>query len=203
VRYVKLGLLKNKMLLLDIGLWYNKTRMKFDKEKFKNAVLYLAKYGGKKVGKKKLAKLLYFVDFTLYELREKPLTGITYTKMYYGLMPEPNTFYSKLNELQAKGIIDIKHEIKIAYCEHLIIPKKDPEIDIFDDQEKEWLKKIAEQYYSKDAGELEKIMKSEPPYQMTEKDGELTPYHLAFYRNTFGEMNLENNANSHTFGVTR
>lgn len=165
--------------------------IKFNKEKFKNTVLYFAKYGGKNVGKKKLAKLLYFIDFTLYELREKSLTGINYKKMYYGLMPEPKIFYSELDRLQAKKIIDIQPKIIINYFEHLIIPKENPKMDVFDDKEKEWLKKVAERYYNRNAKELEQIMKSEPPYQMVEKDGEPAPYHLAFYRNTFGEMNLE------------
>ena len=170
--------------------------MRLNKEKFKNAVLYLAKHAGKNVGKKKLAKLLYFVDFTLYELRKKSLTELPYMKMYYGLMPDPKIFYSALDKLQAKKIIDIKPERKINYYEHLIIPKADPKIEgVFDEDEKEWLGKIAKQYRDKNAIELERIMKSEPPYQMVEKDGEIVPYHLAFYRNTFGEMNLEDETN--------
>ncbi len=179
--------------------WYNNKRMRFNKEKFKNAVLYLAKYGGNNVGKKKLAKLLYFVDFTLYELREKPLTKIDYVKMYYGLMPEPKTFYSELGELKTKGIIDIQSPTRVDPLSK-IIPKDDPKMEIFDEREKEWLQKIAKQYRDKNAADLERIMKSEPPYQMVEKDGEVVPYHLAFYRNTFGEMNLKNETDSVALG---
>lgn len=169
--------------------------MRYNKEKFKNAVLYLAKYGGKNVGKKKLAKLLYFVDFTLYELRERPLTEIDYIKMYYGLMPNPKIFYPELEELKTKGVIDIQSPTRIDRLEK-ITPKDYPRMEIFDEEEKEWLQKIAKKYQDKKATDLEQIMKSEPPYQMVEKDGEEAPYHLAFYRNTFGEMNLENETDS-------
>lgn len=194
----KIGLLGLWITLIAI-LGIIIKRMRLNKEKFKNALLYFAKYGGNNVGKKKLAKLLYFVDFTLYELREKSLTEINYVKMYYGLMPEPKTFYSELEELKTKGIIDIQSP---TWADRLgkIIPKKDPKMEIFDEQEKEWLQKIAKQYRDKNAVDLERVMKSEPPYQMVEKDGEAVPYHLAFYRNTFGEMNLENEANSVALG---
>lgn len=173
--------------------------MRYNKEKFKNAVLYLTKYGGNNVGKKKLAKLLYFIDFTLYELREKSLTKIGYVKMYYGLMPDPKIFYSELEELKTKGAIDIQSPTRIDPLGK-ITPKDYPKMEIFDEEEKEWLQKIAKKYRNKNAADLERIMKSEPPYQMVEKDGEVAPYHLAFYRNTFGEMNLENETNSVALG---
>lgn len=66
--------------------------IRYNKEKFKNAVLYIAEHGGLDVGKKKLAKLLYFIDFTLYEFRKKPLTEMEYAKKDYGPMPEPRVF---------------------------------------------------------------------------------------------------------------
>lgn len=161
---------------------------KYNKEKFKNAVLYISKYGGFDVGKKKLAKILYFIDFTIYEIRKKSLTGMNYAKMDYGPMPEPKIFYSALGELKKKGIIEIKDSEKNLL--EKIIPKDNPNTNIFDKKEKEILEQIVEKCRLENAGNLERLAQSEPPYKMV-KQGEEIPYHLAFYRNSFGEMDLD------------
>lgn len=162
--------------------------MIYNKKKFKNAVLYLAKYGGSDVGKKKLAKLLYFIDFTLYELRKKPLTEMAYAKRDYGPMPEPKIFYSALDELKKKDIIDVKEPDK--KCLERIIAKDEPDMEVFDNKEQEILKQITEKHRLNNAGDLERTAQSEPPYKMVNY-GEKIPYHLAFYRNSFGEMDLD------------
>lgn len=162
--------------------------MGYNKEKFKNAVLYLARRGGSDVGKKKLAKLLYFIDFTIYELRKKPLTEMNYTKKDYGPMPEPQVFYSALNELKKEGFIDIEEPNKNRL--EKIIPKANPNLEVFNEKEKEILEQTAEKYRLENAGNLERLAQSEPPYKMVNY-GERIPYHLAFYRNSFGEMDLD------------
>jgi hypothetical protein len=103
--------------------------MRYNKEKFKNAVLYLAKNAGSDVGKKKLAKLLYFIDFTLYELREKSLSGMDYAKRDYGPMPEPVVFYDALRILQDEKVINIKKSDG-SFLEK-IVPKEDPDMSVF------------------------------------------------------------------------
>jgi uncharacterized phage-associated protein len=173
------------MKILDIiKISMNK---KINKEKFKNTVLYLAKNGGMDVGKKKLAKLLYFIDFTLYEIRKKSLTGMTYSKMNYGPMPEPIVFYKALGDLKENNVIDIKRE---GYLERIIPKEGKINMDVFDKEEKEVLQQITEKYRLENAGNLEREAQSEPPYKMVGY-GEEIPFHLAFYRNSFGEMDLD------------
>lgn len=156
-------------------------------QKFDNAVLYFAKNGGFDVGKKKLAKLLYFADFTAYELKNKSITGKKYAKRDYGPMPIPKEFYADLDRLQKQNFIKIKKE---DYLEK-VIPLKNPDLSVFEDTEKKLLENITNKHKSDSAGDLEKLAQAEAPYKMV-KYGEMIPYHLAFYRNTFGEMNLEN-----------
>jgi len=162
--------------------------MRYRKEKFKNAVLYLAKHGGSDVGKKKLAKLLYFVDFILYELRKKALTEMPYAKKDYGPMPEPNIFYSALNNLEQKGFIRIEKSDESPL--ERIVPLKRPNMQVFKEEEVKYLEEAAKKYRLETAGALERLAQSEPPYKMV-KYGEEIPYHLAFYRNSFGEMDLD------------
>ena len=161
--------------------------MRYNKEKLKNAVLYIAKYGGSDVGKKKLAKILYFIDFTLYELRKKSITEIDYVKMDFGPMPDPKVFYFALDQLKKNKIIEIKEPN--LYKLERIIPKNDPNMEIFDEKEKEIIQQMVEKYRLENAGGLERLAQSEAPYKMTQY-GEKIPYHLAFYRNSFGEMDL-------------
>lgn len=161
---------------------------KYNKKKFKNAVLYIAKHGGFDVGKKKLAKFLYFVDFTIYEAKKHSLTGMNYTKKDYGPMPEPQVFYSALGELKKEKIIEIKRPDKNRL--EKIVSKTNPNMDVFDKEEREILEQIVERYRLENAGGLEKIAQSEPPYKMVKYNEEI-PYHLAFYRNSFGEMDLD------------
>ena len=168
--------------------------IKYNREKFRNAVLYIAKNGGNDVGKKKLAKILYFIDFTLYELRKKALTGMRYTKQNFGPMPKPKLFYSVLNNLKKEGDIEIKKPN--SFNLEKINAKKDPNMNIFSPEEKEIIEGITEKYRLYNAGELEKIAQSEPPYKMVKYEEDI-PYHLAFYRNSFGEMDLSND-NSNT-----
>lgn len=163
-------------------------------DKFKNAVLFIAKNGGWNVGKKKLAKLLYFVDFTLYELKEKSLTGIDYVKQSYGPMPNPLVFYDALRELETGKVIQINE--KDAYGLEKIVPIDDYNLSVFNEEERKILEQLTEKHKLDNASDLERVAQSEPPYKMV-TFGDSIPYHLAFYRNTFGEMDIgDENTNS-------
>jgi len=169
--------------------------MYYDKEKFKNAVLYIAEKGGDDVGKKKLAKILYFVDFTSYEKKDEAMTDLPYIKESYGPMPNPKIFYPALRKLEREGTIEILDSNRPGL--HRIIPKQDPNLNVFDETERKLLMNITEKHRLDSAGDLERIAQSEPPYKMVNQ-GEEIPYHLAFYRNSFGEMDLDDeNSNTH------
>ena len=62
--------------------------MSLNRKKYQNAVLYLCrKLKGEVRGKKKLAKLLYFADFDLYEKIQKSITGDVYNALPMGPVP--------------------------------------------------------------------------------------------------------------------
>lgn len=163
-------------------------KMDYNQEKFEQAVLFFAKNGGWDVGKKKLAKLLYFTDFTLYELRKESLTEMGYTKKDYGPMPEPVIFYKALSEMERKELITVEKPNAIGL--ERIVAKSTVNLGSFNDEEKKILFQIIEKYHVESAGNLERIAQDEPPYKMVEY-GEKIPYYLAFYRNSFGEMDLQ------------
>lgn len=170
-------------------------KMNYNREKFKQAVLFFATNGGWDVGKKKLAKLLYFTDFTLFELRKQSLTEMEYTKQDYGPMPDPKIFYRALHVLENEGAIMV--EKPNAKKLEKIIPREEVNLKVFNDDEKQVLNQVLEKYRVENAGSLERLAQAEPPYKMVAYE-EKIPYYLAFYRNSFGEMDLNNDENSDT-----
>lgn len=154
--------------------------------KLEALVLHFANNVPLNLGRKKLAKLLYFVDFTNFELKESSLTGLNYQKYQYG--PVPFNYLKVLESIENKGYIKCLSQ-ENEYSPALIKPVKQPDYGVFSKEEKELIDMITEKYKLSTAKELETIAQSEPPYKMTEF-GEEIPYHLSFYRNTFEEMDM-------------
>lgn len=157
--------------------------------KLKNLIIYLSSLNMPFMCKKKLAKLLYFIDFTYYEKNNKPITNLIYEKRQFGPMPVPTVFYSTLKELDKEGKLKLD---KPDSESEVVVPvaQVKPNTEIFSGDEFEIIEIIKDKYFSSTAKELEDVAKNEPPYKMT-KFKEKIPYHLAYYRNSFGEMDLE------------
>jgi len=147
--------------------------MREDKAKIENLVLHFGNVGMLHLGKKKLAKLLYFVDFTSYEMLNHPITGLKYEKRQYGPMPVAK--------------IGPPNEDKRPQS---IISLQEPDYSVFDEEEKKIIFDLTDKFKHQLAGEVESLAKAEPPYKMV-KEGEEIPYHLAFYRNSFDEVTLD------------
>src|SRR3989304_4776003 len=80
--------------------------MSLHRKKYQNAVLYLCqKLKGEVRGKKKLAKLLYFVDFDLYEKTQKSITGDIYRALSMG--PVAFSLEENTTEMAKKKMISI------------------------------------------------------------------------------------------------
>ncbi len=158
--------------------------MSLHRKKYQNAVLYLCQeLGGEVRGKKKLAKLLYFADFDLYEKRQKPLTGDIYKALPMGPMPSAlEEITKKMVENKLLTIKAIKeHEgYNATEVYHCIV---DPNVSAFDSEEKEMLDRIVTKYGHLNGKQLEELSHAEAPYVGTELRKEI-PYELAFYRGT-------------------
>ncbi|HLP86335.1 MAG TPA: Panacea domain-containing protein [Candidatus Paceibacterota bacterium] len=158
-------------------------------EKYKNTILYLAnKLGGTIKGKKKLAKLLYFVDFDFFEKYENSITGTTYKHLPMG--PVPSNLIETLDLLKNEGSLDVK----IEDLGESLIPmevytaKIQANREIFNQQEIEMLDRIINKYGGLNGGQLEQLSHAEAPFNAT-KLGEEIPYELSFYRETDFSVN--------------
>jgi uncharacterized phage-associated protein len=159
-------------------------------DKYENTILYLAsKLGGSVRGKKKLAKLLYFVDFDYFEKYESSITGATYVHLPMG--PFPSELMETVQSLVSKGLLGTS---SVANAENyspteVFTALSEPDLSVFGAEEIAMMDRVAGRYGELNGGQLEQLSHAEAPYIATEMNEEI-PYELSFYRSTdFVEQN--------------
>ena len=162
------------------------TTYKLNENKYKTIILYLTKHIGKGtiVGKKKLYKLLYFVDFDYFEKYDKPLTGDIYHKLPMG--PAPSYLDAIVLDMKKEGSLEMSKQRTSPGYEASYVYKalKEPDSSFLTSEEIEMLDRVIRLYGNKNGGELEKLTHNEAPYLAVE-EGEEIPLELAHYRGTF------------------
>lgn len=158
---------------------------KLDEKKYRNVILYFAsKIGGGSVwGKKKMYKLLYYLDFDFFEKFEKPVTGDVYHKLQMG--PAPSYFDAIATDLNKDGLLSItKRGTGPGYNDTYVYKAlTDPDLSVFSVDEIKMMDRVVKLYGGKTGTELEKLTHAEAPYLAVE-DSEEIPLELALYRGT-------------------
>ncbi|MDO8499263.1 MAG: Panacea domain-containing protein [bacterium] len=156
---------------------------KISETKYQGVILYLAqKLGGDIKGKKKLAKLLYFVDFDFFEKFQKSITGDTYKALPMG--PFPVTMEKVIADMSNAGKIVIKSEKSRADYNPTEIYRAQAQPEtIFSKDELEVLDRVVLKYGHLSGKQLEDLTHAEAPYIGTAPNQEIA-YELAFYRGT-------------------
>lgn len=153
-------------------------------KKYKEAIIYLCNELGDEIrGKKKLAKLLYFLDFDNYEKNHKSITGDVYHRLPMG--PVPDAMTKIIEQLVEAKKIEIKHtQEKAEYNPTEIYKcKSRADLSVFSKEELEILKRTIITYGHLNGKQLEALSHAEAPYIATEERGEIA-YELAYYRGT-------------------
>ncbi len=158
--------------------------MAINEEKYQNVILYLSsELGGEIRGKKKLAKLLYFVDFDFFETAEKPITGDIYKALPMG--PFPVHMEGVIKDLAEASKITISHEEVPGYNNATEVYKSKEKFDpeIFSPEEINVMSRVVLRYGHLTGKQLEDLTHAEAPYIGTKANDEIA-YELAFYRGT-------------------
>src|SRR3989344_4980659 len=158
--------------------------MSLHRKKYLNAVLYLCrKLKGEVRGKKKLAKLLYFADFDLYEKSQKSITGDIYRALPMG--PFPSMLGQITAEMTKKNLLGMEQVAEREGYNATEVYKSlaEPDLSVFDKEEKKMLDRIVVKYGHLTGKQLEELSHAEAPYIGTELRKEIA-YELAFYRGT-------------------
>jgi len=162
---------------------------KISEKKYQEVILYLTeKLGGEIKGKKKLAKLLYFVDFDFFEKFQKSLTGDVYKALPMG--PFPVTMERVLADMASEEKITIKFEkVRADYNPTEIYRAKKKMEGNFSKEERQILDRVILKYGNLSGKQLEDLTHAEAPYIGTAPNQEIA-YELAYYRGT----NMDENA---------
>lgn len=81
------------------------TNTKFNKEKMRHVILYFLEHlNNFHLGRTKLMKLLYYVDFDNYEKYGAPVTGANYRKLPLG--PVPDEAEGLIDEMESSGEVE-------------------------------------------------------------------------------------------------
>jgi uncharacterized phage-associated protein len=155
----------------------NMNAYKFDEEKAKQLILYLASKVD--IGMTKLMKLLYLIDFTAYEKKGKAITNDTYE--HWALGPVPKSIWTNFS-LMMSGLVKKVDEPRTTGKYERIVPQVEPDLSAFTSAECEIIVSVINDYGHKFQRELVEMVHEELPYKLT-KENEVIPYHLAPYRN--------------------
>jgi len=156
--------------------------MTINREKYTNAILYLLqKLGGEVHGKKKLAKLLYFADFSFFQKYEQSITGDEYAAMSMG--PFPRKMPDILALLSEEGKLKCEQRQEWVGLEptevYTVLAASNT--SILTDEEMATLDRVAKNYGGLTGKQLENLSHAEAPWIGT-LQGETIAYELAFYR---------------------
>lgn len=160
----------------------------FNKEKFKNLVLYVCdKCEPKELGSTKLNKVLWYTDMLSYVYFQQPVTGETYIKRQFG--PVPKHVLSILNELELNRQIATKESEYFGYDKKEYIALKKPNLTLFTGQEISLIDAMIEVICKENTARTISQASHDRIWELAEI-GEEIPYH-AFLASNIGEIDKE------------
>lgn len=158
---------------------------KYSQEKLQEVILYFLEHiNNVHLGRTKLMKLLYFVDFDHYEAHGQSITGATYRKLPHG--PYPSDVEKVIKKMERAGLL---REVKVdhkGYTQHRLITlngKFDPAK--FSGAELQTLERVAAEWADATAAQIEAATHREAPWAGTH-DGKTIDYEMAEYRRAIG-----------------
>lgn len=154
---------------------------KFNKEKFKETILYILEKCGAKpnVGETVLYKLLYFSDFDFFEIYEQFLTGAQYRKIDHG--PAPRDFNIAIEEMIENQEVkrDIFEYFGKAQKRYLLLRSVD--LSVFGAHETKVIDSVIDRLSDMNATQISAYSHYDVPWKST-TDKELINYGYVFLR---------------------
>lgn len=167
---------------VDPRIW----RPRLDKKKYKQVILFLLNSGANNVhlGKVKLFKLLYYIDFDHFEFFKASVTGDSYRKLDYG--PVPMHADVVLSEMAHEGLIAIDKVSTGDYTQYRFRPLATPNSGMFSGSEMQALDQVVLKWANHTRADIVAATHGEAPWRAVQMGDEI-PYTLAFYRHEVGD----------------
>ena len=160
---------------------------RINEKKYKNAILFFAhKIRNGTLGKLKLMKLLYFLDFDFFEKYGRSVTGDEYLRFENG--PVPRQAEKMIKKMLGREIKINNRKVAAGYNDQQHIePLTDFDVDVFSREELLMLEETANKWEKLSGAEMKSASHGEAPWIAT-KPNDVIDYNLAYYRNKYGEM---------------
>lgn len=153
--------------------------MAINENKYRNAILYFASHINN-LGKVKLMKLFYYLDFDHYEQFGTSVTGDEYR--HYPMGPVPINAEAVVERMVTDEQLLVTEEnvgLRNLQCRYQ--PLRHYDVSVFSPTEVEMLCAVAEKWQHHSGGEMVRAVHGEPPWLETD-DWAVIDYRLAFKR---------------------
>ena len=160
---------------------------KINEKKYKNAIIFFAqKIQNGTLGKLKLMKLLYYLDFDFFEKYGQSVTHDEYLRFENG--PVPRMAEKIIKEMDGKDIKISHRKIKEGMKDQQHIEAiSDFDLNLFTKEELIMLEEVASKWEKFTGSEMKMATHGEAPWISTKPNG-VIDYNLVYYRNKYGEM---------------
>jgi uncharacterized phage-associated protein len=157
----------------------------YSEEKLQQVIVYFLEHiNNVHLGRTKLMKLLYFVDFDHQEAHGHSITGATYRKLPHG--PYPDKIEKLIKKMETAGLVrqvEVEHKGFIQTRLLTLKAKFDPAK--FSGAELQTLERVAADWADATAAQIEAATHREAPWAGT-ADGKTIDYEMAEYRRAVG-----------------
>lgn len=154
----------------------------FDREKFRELVLYVAREseGDVHFGATKLNKILYFSDFKAFAITGEAISGADYQRLERG--PAPRQILPLLKEMEREGEVARTERRYFNLLQKRVVPLRDPDMRAFSEQEVEIVDRVISELRLLNASQVTALSHLETGWQVA-RPGETIPYHSAYISN--------------------
>ena len=154
----------------------------FDREKLFQLVQFFAER--MKPFKTKLNKLLFYADFAHFRETGQSITGLKYTAIQYG--PVPNNYDILFGSLSAMDFINIEYDMTKYGEVERILPNPTHQFDPskLSTSEMETVQLVANRFKSISASKIAEISHQEPAWKDNIEGKNIIPFHYAFWLET-------------------
>jgi len=160
----------------------------FNLDKLRQSIIFFVSTGDPNtLGKTKLLKLLYYADFDHYELADESITGSTYRKLPMG--PVPKAAFPVLDAMVEDGTISVQDMRTPSFIRKQYTAQAEFDQSLFSGAELQTLRAVADRWKTVRTEDIVAASHHDPPWNAVAMHGEI-PYHLVYYRNTYGAMKL-------------
>jgi hypothetical protein len=151
----------------------------YDEPKFTELLLHVAEKlrDDPAGGATKLNKVLFFAEFASVRALGRPITGAEFQKLERG--PAPRRLLAVRQALESQGHARVESERYLGYSQHRLIPLRDADLSVFDDEELAIIDQALGELHGRSATAVSDLSQEHPGWQLVE-DGETIPYSTAY-----------------------